>query len=391
MARKKKANGKVIQQVPLTRPAASVRACAEALAVLESGWWTCGPKVEQLEREFAAYVGAKHAVALSSCSASLFLAVQAMKGSQVAQVAVTPMTFVSTVNAIILNGMVPHFVDIDRDTGNMDTAEFNRALTENPAIVGVVVVHLAGRPCNMERVMRIARAHGVWVVEDCAHAVEAKWAGRHAGTFGAAGCFSFNPTKNISAPEMGMLVTNRAGLADAVRLRRLHGMSATVEERVRRPGDYGILALGYKVNPTDLEAVFALDGLRRVDENWKRRRDLWEAYCGLLGLKKPLDDMPEGSRHALHLFQFPVADKAVFIREAAAQGVYCGSHYPPAHRFAYMKDYFQREWELPRAEWWGEHVVSIPFCATLTREDVAHVVKVISKLLKRDRKLWPKS
>lgn len=389
---KTKKRKKELPLIPLSRPLVEERTYKAVEGVLRSGWWTIGPKTRELEKRFAEYVGVEHAVALSSCSSALDLALGRLirvmdeyqyEWDRKKLVAVSPMTFVSTVNAIWLNGMIPHFVDIDRRTGCMDPFLLEEAVRRNGAIKTVLITHFAGHPCDMDAIMRVVNDRDLFLVEDCAHAVETLWRGRHAGTFGRFGCFSFNPTKNIAAPEMGMVVGGSLDDERAFQGARLHGMNVSLEDRVRKPGSYDITLLARKNNPTDVEAVVALHQLEAIEKNWAVRRTLWERYAGEMWqwARKSLDiggPVPD-CRHGLHLFQFPVNGKTEFIRRMRERyGVYCGNHYTPVHEFSYMVD--GRRQSLPEAEWWGRHMVSIPFGPGLREDEVVHVIAAVKAL-----------
>jgi len=373
--------------VPLSRPFVDGRTYKAVEQVLKSGWWTMGAYTRALEAQFQVYTGAKHAVAVSSCSAALHLAVKRCRGRVKDLVAVTPMTFCSTVNAIVHNGMIPFFVDIDRRTGNIDPYLLEEAVRRNPLIRGVVIIHFAGRPCDMDRIMRVVNQHGLFLVEDCAHAVEATWRGRHVGTFGGAGCFSFNPIKNVAAPEMGMITTDDEGDADYFRSVRLHGLTASAFDRMEKPGQYDVSELGYKYNPTDVEAVIALHQLEHVELNHVKRMGIWLKYLEGLEVAGSAIAAPFirnlDWRHALHLFVIFVGDRDRFVNSMRVYRITCGIHYKPVHLFSYMEA-LAPGWRgrLPEAEWWGEHVVSLPMGPGLTDEEVERVIETTNKCLK---------
>src|SRR5262249_37224575 len=233
-----------------------------------------GPRVERLERDFTAYVGARAAVAVNSGTAALHLALLALGLEPGAEVITTAMTFCATVNAIIHAGLVPVLADCERGTMNIDPADIARRIT--PRTRAIVPVHFAGRPCDMRAILEIAAAHNLRVVEDCAHAVEATVDGRHCGTLGDFGCFSFYVTKNMTTVEGGMVVCRAREDADRIKILALHGMSKDAWHRYRDEGfvHYDVVAPGFKYNLTDLAASMGIHQLARIERLWARRREL---------------------------------------------------------------------------------------------------------------------
>src|SRR6266536_4066924 len=277
---------------------------AEVQACIDSSWLGTGPRVARLESEFLDYVGAPAAVAVSSCTAALHLALLALQLEPGSEVITTPMTFCATGNAIIHAGCVPVFADCERVTMNIDPKEVAKKITDRTR--AIVMVHFAGRPCDMTSLLDLATEHSLHVIEDCAHAIESTSDGQHCGTFGDFGCFSFYITKNMTTVEGGMLVARSPEKAEKMRVLALHGMSTDAWHRYMDEGfvHYAVIEPGLKYNLTDLAASFGIHQLARIETNWVRRRELWEFYM------HELDDlplvlpapMPEHQRHALHLF-----------------------------------------------------------------------------------------
>jgi dTDP-4-amino-4,6-dideoxygalactose transaminase len=363
---------------------------AAVLACLDSGWVGSGPRVARLEERFASYVGAPAAVAVSSCTAALHLSLLALGLEPGAEVVTSPMTFAATANAIVHAGLRPVFADCDPDTGCLDPAALARAV--GPRTRAVIPVHFAGRPCDMAAIGRIAEAHGLAVVEDCAHAIEASVDGRHCGTFGALGCFSFYVTKNVTSVEGGMLVARDPALAARLRRLALHGLSA---DAWRRYGDEGFVYYeveqpGFKYNLTDLAASIALVQLDRVESNAVRRRALWDFYLRELA-ELPLalpPPTPPGVRHALHLFTCRVdpartkrtRDEVVDALHRLRIGT--GVHYTALHLHPWYRAHVgHAPGDFPHAEAFGARTFSIPLSAAVTDEDAADVVRALRIVL----------
>ena len=390
--------------IPLAKQNINEEAYQSLIDVIKSGWWTMGKVTQQLEKEFAEFKGVKHAIAVSSCSAALHMAVRACfnkKGYR--SVIISPLTFCSTVNSILFNRGTPAFYDVDEDTYCIDL----KPVLESKLCYfqGIILVHFAGHPCDMDIVAEIKdKFKNVWIVEDCAHAVEGKWCGDHIGTYGDVSCFSFNPTKNLAAPEMGMIITNNDEIAKKIRLWRLHGMSTGAFDRVVKPGSYDIKELGYKYNCTDVEAVVALHQLANIKDNWGKRFFIWRRYCDALddlghnnyyngrirlpvlhsvftagNLNRHFD-----SQHALHLFQIEVDKRDQFIQKMREKDIYCGIHYKPVHQHSFYTQYKNKDISLEKSEWIGRHTVSLPLGPGMIEEDVEYVVDNMREILKQD-------
>jgi dTDP-4-amino-4,6-dideoxygalactose transaminase len=362
----------------------------ELLACVQSRWLGSGPRVARLERDFRAYLRAPAVVAVNSGTAALHLALRELRLEPGAEVITTPMTFCATANAIVHAGLTPVFADCNRDTMNPDPAEIARRVT--PRTRALVPVHLAGRPCDMRAIANIATAHDLRVVEDCAHAIESTIDGRHCGTFGDFGCFSFYVTKNMTTGEGGMVVCRDEERADRIRIMALHGMSKDAWYRYRDDGfvHYDVVAAGFKYNLTDLAASLGIHQLARVETSWLRRKQLWEFYSRALAdlpliLPAPV---PDTVRHAFHLFTCLVDDTRTRVtRDEVLQGLHAlrigsGVHYRAVHLHSYYRRaYGYREGDFPNAEYIGARTFSLPFSAAVTDDDAADVVRALRTVL----------
>ncbi|RIL01500.1 MAG: UDP-4-amino-4,6-dideoxy-N-acetyl-beta-L-altrosamine transaminase [Proteobacteria bacterium] len=359
---------------------------AAVLECLDSGWVGSGPRVAEFEERFRRYVDAPAAVAVSSCTAALHLALLALDLEPGSEVVTSPMTFAATATAIVHAGHVPVFADCDLATGCLDPAALERAI--GPRTRAVVPVHFAGRPCDMAAIGRIAAERGLHVVEDCAHAIEAAVDGRHCGTFGELGCFSFYVTKNVTSVEGGMLVARSRETAARLKTLALHGLSA---DAWRRYGDEGFVHYqveqpGFKYNMTDLAAAIALVQLGKVEAHWQRRRALWDFYLRELAelpLELPAPFAP-GTRHALHLFTCRVDPaRTARTRDEVVQALHglrigSGVHYTALHLHPWYRKRFGHEpGDFPSAESIGARTFSIPLSPAVSDADAADVVRAL--------------
>ncbi|MBI2612514.1 DegT/DnrJ/EryC1/StrS family aminotransferase [Candidatus Kaiserbacteria bacterium] len=358
----------------------------EVVATLKSGWIGTGPKTHHFEEEFKKYVGAQYAVAVNSCTAALHLSLIALGVGPGDEVIVPSITFASSANVVVHAGARPVFADCDRMTQNVDPEDIRRKITKRTK--AIIVVHMAGRPCQMDEILSIAKEHDLKVVEDAAHAVETEYKTRKVGTIGDLGCYSFYTTKNLVTAEGGMVVTNDKAYADRIRVLSLHGMSADAWKRYGSEGykHYDVVEAGYKYNMTDIQASLGLHQLARIKKNWLRRAEIWKMYDkALQGLPLILPaSVEKGDRHAHHLYTILIdTDKTKITRDEFLNGmtkrnIGTGVHFRPLHlQPYYRKTLGGKVGDLPNAEWIGERTASIPLSAKLTDDDVRDVIEAI--------------
>jgi len=362
----------------------------EVMACLESGWLGTGPRVAELEGRLASYLEAPVAVAVSSCSAALHLALTVLDLPPGSEVITTSMTFCATANAIVHAGCEPVFADCDPRTLNIDVADVRRKITKRTR--AILPVHFAGRPCDVVALGALARDHGLALIEDAAHALEATVDERHCGTFGDFGCFSFYVTKSLTTVDGGLLVARDPGIADRLRRLTMHGMSADAWRRHADDGfaHYEVLEPGFKYNLSDLAAAIGLHQLTGVDLRWQQRRAIWKRYeeeLGDLPLRLPAPPAA-GTRHALHLFTCLIDDARTsigrdeVIARLRALRIGAGVHYRAVHLHPwYQRKYGERSGRLPGAEWVSERTFSLPLSPEMTDGDVADVVRALRLIL----------
>jgi dTDP-4-amino-4,6-dideoxygalactose transaminase len=362
----------------------------EVVASMETGWLGTGPKVARFEKDFAAYVDAHHSAACNSCTAALHLSLVALGLEPGDEVITTPLTFCASINAIIHAGCTPVLADVDPLTQNIDPDRIRDKITERTR--AILPVHFAGRSCDMDPIMGIANEHGLKVVEDCAHAIETTYKGRHAGTFGDFGCFSFYVTKNICTGEGGMVVAASQDAIRHVKVLGLHGMSADAWKRFSDDGykHYQVVEAGFKYNMMDIQAAIGIHQLKRIEDYFLRRCEIWDAYNEAfadLPIGLPAPEEPD-TRHARHLYTIMVdpercgVERDDFLVRITKEGIGVGVHYMSIPEQPYYRERFG--WKLedtPHATRLGRQTVSLPLSAKLTDADVAGVVEAVKRSL----------
>lgn len=378
--------------LPYSLPLIGKEEIQEVTETLESGWLSKGPKVQQFEKEFAAFVGAKHAVAVNSCTAALFLALKAKGIGPGDEVITSPLTFSSTANTIIHTGATPVFADIDENTLNIDPVKLEAAVT--PRTKAVVPVHFGGQACDMDAILAIAQNHGLFVLEDAAHAVYTTYKQRMIGSIGDATAFSFYATKNLATGEGGMLTTDDEELADKIRVLSLHGMSKAAWNRYSSNGSwyYEVESPGYKMNMFDLQAALGLHQLKRLDDMQKRREEIagryQTAFQQIPGLITPF--VHDDGRHAWHLYVLQVDEKKAGVTRSemitALKDKYnigTSVHFIPVHIHPYyQKQFGYKEADFPNAMNYYKRTLSLPLYPSMSDDDVDDVIEAVRDIVK---------
>jgi len=372
-------------------PAIGEEEIAEVVATLRSGWLGTGPRVQRFEADFRAYVGCAHAVALNSCTAGLHLALAVLGIGQGDEVITTPLTFSATANVIVHVGAKPVFADVERRTMSLDPEAVAQAVT--PRTKAILPVHLAGRPCDMDALLQVARGHGLAVVQDAAHAIEARYRGRPIGSIGDLTVFSFYVTKNLVTGEGGMLTTENASWAEEIRIKALDGISRDAWKRYSAEGfqPYDTLFPGYKYNMTDMQAALGIHQLARLEANLVVRERHWRRYDAaftghpLLTLPAPADPR---DRHARHLYTVLLdveragMSRNEFVARLKAENIGTGIHFTALHLHSYYaKTFGFTRGQFPAAEFIGDRTVSLPLSAKLTDEDLEDVIAALFRVL----------
>jgi dTDP-4-amino-4,6-dideoxygalactose transaminase len=365
--------------IPLSKPFIGDAEKQAVLDVLDSGVLVLGPRVAALESAFAAATGARHAIATSSGTTALHIALLAHGIGPGDEVITTPFTFIASVNAILYTGARPIFVDVDPHTMNLDPAGVAAAVTERTR--AILPVHLFGHPCDLDALRAIAAAHDLIIVEDAAQALGAELGGKKIGSFGTT-CFSLYATKNVTSGEGGMITTNDDAILDRARLLRRHGMR---EKNVHE-------LLGFNFRMSELHAALGNAQLARLPEFLERRRAnaawLSDALAGVRDLELP--SVAPGAVHAWHQLTVKVkkgrARRDAVKQALAADGVASAIFYPmPATRQAHVRARGLGGEDVPVAEQLSESVLSIPVHPLLSSEDLVTIAAATKRAMETTR------
>lgn len=378
--------------VPFFRPSISEAEIEEVATCLRSGWLTTGPNTAAFEAEFAVMIGGGvEALAVTSATAALHLAVDAIGVGPGDEVIVPTLTFTATAEVVRYQGATPVFVDIDPDTLCLSLEAVRAAIT--PRTKAIMPVHFAGRPCDLTGLRSIADEHGLKLIDDAAHALPAEHNGQSIGAgLADATAFSFYANKTMTTGEGGMLVTRDADLAARARTMRLHGIDRDVFNRftdVKASWVYDVVAPGYKYNMTDVAAAMGRVQLRRASDFLAARTRLAqrydEAFAGL-----PLQLPPHaaaGDQHSWHLYIVQVSedapvDRDAFVAELKEEGISISVHYRPLHQMTYWKTYAQQG-AFPAADSYFTRCVSLPLFMDMREDEQERVIEVVRKVLGR--------
>ena len=368
----------------------------EAVAdVLRSGWVTTGPKTKEFEARFGEAVGAPHCVAVSSCTAALHLALEAVGVRSGDEVVVPTMTFASTAAVVRHLGAVPVLVDVRASDHNVDPAGIERAMTARTR--AIVPVHFAGVPADMDEISELAGPRAIPVIADSAHAFPCRYKGRNVGTLADITCFSFYATKTITTGEGGAAATANSEWADRMRQMSLHGISRDAWKRYTSQGTwfYEILAPGFKYNLTDIAAAMGLVQLARAEQMLARRAAIAarydEAFRGETALEFPIHRTDRTHAHHLYVVRLvPEAlrlDRNGFMEELRRRGIGASVHFIPLHVHPYYRDTFGYTPEsLPVAFDLYQRSVSLPFFSAMSDRQVVRVIESVREILHEFRR-----
>ncbi len=353
-------------RVPLAELSYTEDEVQNAVRVLRSGWWTSGPEIDALEREFERRLGIRHAIAVSNGTAALHLAFLSLQLSAGDEVIMPSFNFVAAANTILHAGAIPRFADVDSIEIPIVSAEtLERAIT--PKTRGICVLHYGGYPCRMDSIVELARQRNLWIVEDAAHAPGATWNGIACGKWGDVACFSFFGNKNLTCAEGGLVATESDDLAKKLRLLRSHGMDSLTWDRFRGHSfSYDVTVPGFNFRMDDLRAALLRAQLQSLDRFNRLRRERVQWYRQLLGQDSRWTATFEdygGCTSAFHLFTVVLAEgisRGEVMRYLKDRGIQTSIHYPPIHQFTYYRELSLSHCDLKVTNDLGRRTLTLP-------------------------------
>jgi dTDP-4-amino-4,6-dideoxygalactose transaminase len=382
-------------QVPFHRADLGEEEVQAVTDVIRSGWLTMGSKTFEFEKQFARYVGASYAVAVSSCTAALHLALEAIGVKRGDEVLVPTTTFTATAEVVTYFGARPVLVDVDPLTLNIDPNDAERRITAKTK--AIVPVHLAGVPCAMDEILALATSRNLQVVEDAAHALPSSYKGKRVGSISDFTAFSFYATKTLTTGEGGMITTENEQWAKRLQTMRLHGISRDAWKRYSAEGSwfYEVMEAGYKYNLTDLQSALGLAQLAKCDDMCAGRERIAAEYTRALARFDALElpSVPEGCTTSWHLYLLRLhldklrIDRGQFIRELAERGVSTSVHFIPLHlQPVYQRQFGCRAGDLPVAEREYQRSLSLPIYSGMRKEELEHVIWAVGDVVKQSRR-----
>lgn len=380
-------------EVPFHRAYVGEEEVDAVAKVVRSGWLTMGPVTIDFEKQFAAYVGAKHAIAVNSCTAALHLALEAIGLKAGDEVLVPTVTFTATAEVVAYFKARPVLVDVDPLTLNIDPTDAERRIT--PKTRAIIPVHIAGQPCDMDAIHSIASRHGLHVIEDAAHSLPASYKGRCVGAISELTAFSFYATKTLTTGEGGMITTDIDAYADRMKIMRLHGIGRDAWKRYSGEGSwyYEVLDAGFKYNMTDIQAALGTTQLAKCDSMRDMREKLagefTAAFSSISALQLPtVQDDRQSAWHLyilrLNLDQLSI-DRNVFISKLKELGVNASVHFIPLH----LHPFYRQAWgykpgDLPQAETQYMRSLSLPIFPGMTDAERDHVIESVAATVRQN-------
>jgi dTDP-4-amino-4,6-dideoxygalactose transaminase len=383
--------------IPFHAPSIGEEEIAAVERVLRSGWLTTGPVAHEFEKEFAQYIGCKHALAVNSGTSALQLALDAIGLKSDDEVLVPTNTFTATAEVVTYFGAKPVLCDSLAGGFNIDASDAEKRITSRTK--AIIPVHIGGEACDMEAIQSLALRHNLHVIEDAAHAIPASFGGRRVGTISDMTAFSFYATKTITTGEGGMLTTNNDAYAERVAMMRLHGIGNNdAWKRYTSAGswEYRVVEAGYKFNLPDILAALGQAQLRKCETFFQQRRFIAELYRSKLTDVEEIELPPSGdtdSQHAWHLFIIRIRpdllglDRGGFIEQLKEAGMGTSVHFIPLHRHPYYQHtYGARADDFPNAEDAYSRCISLPIYPGLSEHDANRVVRIVAETVRKHRK-----
>jgi len=372
-----------MRKIPFSAPDIQDSDLLAVESVIRSGWLAHGKNSEKLEKLFCEYTGAKYSTTVSNCTAGLHLSCLAAGFGPGDEVIVPAQTHTATAHAVEYTGAKAVFCDIDPISGNILIEDLDRKQTNHTK--GIIPVHMAGHPCEMEKIKNYCEEQNLLLIEDCAHAIGTQADSLHAGNYGITGCFSFYPTKQITTGEGGIVVSNSELIINKIKKLKAFGIDTPPELRTK-PGVYDVQGLGYNYRMTDFQAALGVGQMERYKKNVASRRKNAKLYCDLLKGRIDISFTEYFEKHSYFLFQI-ILEKSInrdrILQGLKENGIGVSIHYAtPVPLMSYYKNkYGYKIEDFPNAVHYGDQSISLPVHAMLSEEDIEHVCNILIKIL----------
>jgi dTDP-4-amino-4,6-dideoxygalactose transaminase len=374
-------------KVPFFLPYVDSKDITEIKKAALSSFLTNGPKLDSFEQKFKKFTKSKYAVGVSNATSALYLSLKALGIKKNDEVIIPDLTFAATANSVLQTGAIPVLADINEETLNISAGSIIKNISRKTK--AIIPVHLAGTPCDMQKIMRIARSHSLKVIEDCAHGIGTSYNKKHVGNFGNAGCFSFYPTKNLTTIEGGMVVTNDKKIADFIQLARNHGMSRSLMSRYStgKPWEYDIKDIGYNYRLDEIRSALGISQLQKLTILNKKRLIAFRYY------NKELKNIPglivpnekNFKNNSCHLYIVRITSDAKITRDKLfyslqKKGIGSSVHYKPLHEFTLFRKKGTSRDSLSISKRMYKEILSLPMYPQLTRYSQDYVIKSIKNI-----------
>jgi len=367
-------------KIPLSKPYLDKKELKAIEKVLNSGWLAHGPKNQEFEEMFAKYTGTKYAVSMNSCASALFAVIKALDIT--GEIILPSFTFSASANAIITAGAKPVFADIDYQTNNIDPEDIKRKITSKTQ--AIMPVHFAGQSCQMDEIMKIAKKHKLWVIEDSAEAIGAEFKEKRTGSFNI-GCFSFFPTKNLTTGEGGMVTTNDKNLIQKIKTLMGHGIPKMTDQRIKekKPWHRSAVMPGYNFRMSNILAAIGVEQMKKIDKMNSLRRK----HAAYLNQKlKNIDsiDLPIETQQFKHVYQMYTiklkkGNRDELVKKLKQKGIEASVHFdPPVH----LQSYYHQKDRLPITEKLSKSIITLPMFPQLTKKELDYMIITIKRLIK---------
>lgn len=375
-------------QIPFHRYSFDEQELSAVQRVLQSGWITTGRECLLLEQEFSEYKGCRYSVAVNSGTSALFLLLSALNLQPDDEVITTPLTFSATANVVLHHRSKLIFADIHPETLNIDIQSIKEKTT--PKTKAIIVVHIAGHPCDMHPILEWANQHQIAVIEDCAHAIEAKYENQPVGTFGIGGAFSFYANKNITTAEGGMIISNHLTYEKLWRSLRNHGFDLEPVKRQENNGfkQYDIVSLGYKMNMNDITAAIGRVQLSKIHDFHQKRKTIAQKYLDFFQnfpYLKPVLPLPnsESAWHLMIVQNQTAKSRSEILQSLIERGIQPSIHFKPIYEFSYYKGLGFKPQDYPNCESIKENIFSLPLYPALQDTELEYLLETLQEIFKK--------